>query len=111
MSEADEKEELGADLLSALKGGAGEEPAPPDVLAGFQKKVRKMTDQAPPTVAPGSLQDKIKDLLNHLSSLAPSRELSLAKTKIEEGALWLQQHLHLTKQVTSGQDASHPKEH
>ncbi|HVY32643.1 MAG TPA: hypothetical protein VHB79_39170 [Polyangiaceae bacterium] len=40
MSEADEKEELGADLLSALKGG-GEEPAPPDVLAGFQKKVRE----------------------------------------------------------------------
>jgi hypothetical protein len=41
MSEADEKEELGADLLSALKGGAGEEPAPPDVLAGFQKKLRE----------------------------------------------------------------------
>jgi hypothetical protein len=41
MSEADEKEELGADLLSALKGGAGEEPAPPVVLAGFQKKLRE----------------------------------------------------------------------
>jgi hypothetical protein len=41
MSEADEKEELGADLLSALKGGRSEEPAPPDVLAGVQKKLRE----------------------------------------------------------------------
>ena len=40
MSEADEKEELGADLLSALKG-AKTDHAPPDVLAGFQKKVRE----------------------------------------------------------------------
>lgn len=40
MSEAEEKEELGADLLSALKGD-GEQPAPPDVLAGFQKKLRE----------------------------------------------------------------------
>jgi len=40
MTEADEKEELGADLLSALKGKRTEE-APPDVLAGFQKKVRE----------------------------------------------------------------------
>lgn len=40
MSEADEKEELGADLLSALKGKQTEQ-APPDVLAGFQKKVRE----------------------------------------------------------------------
>lgn len=37
MSEADEKEELGADLLSALKG---EGEAAPDVLAGFQRKLR-----------------------------------------------------------------------
>jgi hypothetical protein len=40
MTEADEKEELGADLLSALKGSPHEEP-PPDVLAGFQKKLRE----------------------------------------------------------------------
>lgn len=40
MSEADDKEELGADLLSALKGGENQ-PAPPDVLAGFQKKLRE----------------------------------------------------------------------
>lgn len=40
MSEADEKEELGADLLSALKGSRIDEP-PPDVLAGFQKKLRE----------------------------------------------------------------------
>jgi hypothetical protein len=40
MSEADDKEELGADLLSALKGTASE-PEPPDVLAGFQKKLRE----------------------------------------------------------------------
>jgi hypothetical protein len=40
MSEADEKEELGADLLSALKGTQAEQ-APPDVLAGFQKKLRE----------------------------------------------------------------------
>ena len=40
MSEAEEKEELGADLLSALKGSPSEE-APPDVLAGFQKKLRE----------------------------------------------------------------------
>jgi len=40
MTEADENEELGADLRSALKGGAVEE-APPDVLAGVQKKLRE----------------------------------------------------------------------
>jgi hypothetical protein len=45
MSEAEEPsaadaEELTADLRSALKGGASEE-APPDVLAGFQKKLRE----------------------------------------------------------------------
>jgi hypothetical protein len=40
MSEADDKEELGAELLSALKGSSAEEP-PPDVLAGFQKKLRE----------------------------------------------------------------------
>lgn len=40
MSEAEENEELAADLRSALKGG-GEEEAPPDVLAGFQRKLRE----------------------------------------------------------------------
>ena len=40
MSEADEKEELGAELLSALKGRTREQEAP-DVLAGFQKKLRE----------------------------------------------------------------------
>ena len=35
-----EGDELGADLRSALKGGAAE-AAPPDVLAGFQKKLRQ----------------------------------------------------------------------
>jgi hypothetical protein len=35
-----ESEELAADLRSALKGG-GADPAPPDVLAGFQKKLRE----------------------------------------------------------------------
>jgi hypothetical protein len=40
MSEADDKDELGADLLSALKGAQTEEAAP-DVLAGFQKKLRE----------------------------------------------------------------------
>jgi hypothetical protein len=40
MTEADENEELAAELRSALKGGTTEE-APPDVLAGFQKKVRE----------------------------------------------------------------------
>ncbi|HYQ15120.1 MAG TPA: hypothetical protein VEQ58_05175, partial [Polyangiaceae bacterium] len=40
-SEAETEElELAADLRSALKGGAVE-PAPPDVLAGFQKKLRQ----------------------------------------------------------------------
>ena len=39
MSEAEENEELAADLRSALKGGVSEEP--PDVLAGFQKKLRE----------------------------------------------------------------------
>ena len=39
MSEAEENEELAPDLRSALKGGAGEQP--PDVLAGFQKKLRE----------------------------------------------------------------------
>ena len=38
MSEAEDKEELGADLLSALKGAP--EQASPDVLAGFQRKLR-----------------------------------------------------------------------
>jgi hypothetical protein len=44
MTEADEPtqdaEELAAELRSALKGAATEE-APPDVLAGFQKKLRE----------------------------------------------------------------------
>lgn len=40
MTEADENEELAADLRSALKGGTTED-APPDVLAGFQKKLRE----------------------------------------------------------------------
>lgn len=40
MTEADENEELAADLRSALKRG-GSEDAPPDVLAGFQKKLRE----------------------------------------------------------------------
>jgi hypothetical protein len=40
MTEADENEELAADLRSALKGGTAED-APPDVLAGFQKKLRE----------------------------------------------------------------------
>ena len=40
MTEADENEELAADLRSALKGGSSED-APPDVLAGFQKKLRE----------------------------------------------------------------------
>ena len=35
-----EGDELAASLRSALKGGASEE-APPDVLAGFQKKLRE----------------------------------------------------------------------
>jgi len=35
-----ESEELAPDLRSALKGGAAED-APPDVLAGFQKKLRE----------------------------------------------------------------------
>ncbi len=35
-----ENEELGADLRSALKGGGSEE-APPDVLVGFQRKLRE----------------------------------------------------------------------
>ena len=39
MTEA-EDEELGADLRSALKGGAREEAAP-DVLSGFQRKMRE----------------------------------------------------------------------
>lgn len=37
---APEGEELAADLRSALKGAAAAEPAP-DVLAGFQKKLRE----------------------------------------------------------------------
>ena len=40
MTEADDNEELAAELRSALKGGATED-APPDVLAGFQKKLRE----------------------------------------------------------------------
>jgi hypothetical protein len=40
MSEVDENDELTADLRSALKGGS-EEEAPPDVLAGFQRKLRE----------------------------------------------------------------------
>lgn len=40
MTEADENEELGAELRSALKGAA-HEPAPPDVLGGFQRKLRE----------------------------------------------------------------------
>jgi hypothetical protein len=40
MSEAEENDDLSADLRSALKGGAADE-APPDVLAGFQKKLRE----------------------------------------------------------------------
>jgi len=40
MTEADENDELAADLRSALKGGTTED-APPDVLAGFQKKLRE----------------------------------------------------------------------
>ena len=41
MTEA-EDEELGADLRSALKGRpAAEEEAPPDVLGGFQRKLRE----------------------------------------------------------------------
>jgi hypothetical protein len=44
MTEADEptqdSEELAAELRSALKGAASEESAP-DVLAGFQKKLRE----------------------------------------------------------------------
>jgi hypothetical protein len=40
MSEAEDNEDLSADLRSALKGGAADE-APPDVLAGFQKKLRE----------------------------------------------------------------------
>jgi hypothetical protein len=43
MNEAEnqaEEEELGADLRSALKGGPPEE-APPDVLVGFQRKLRE----------------------------------------------------------------------
>jgi hypothetical protein len=40
MTEAEE-EELGADLRSALKGGPAEEEAPPDVLGGFQRKLRE----------------------------------------------------------------------
>src|SRR5436190_569902 len=52
MSEAEENEELAADLRSALKGGA-EDVAPPDVLAGFQKKLRQPnTAQA----APGTVE-------------------------------------------------------
>jgi hypothetical protein len=40
MTEADDKEELSEDLLSALKGEASRE-APPDVLSGFQRKLRE----------------------------------------------------------------------
>lgn len=40
MTEAEENEDLSADLRSALKGAAADE-APPDVLAGFQKKLRE----------------------------------------------------------------------
>ena len=40
MTEAEENEDLSADLRSALKGGVADEAAP-DVLAGFQKKLRE----------------------------------------------------------------------
>jgi hypothetical protein len=40
MSEAEDNEELTADLRSALKGGP-EAEAPPDVLSGFQRKLRE----------------------------------------------------------------------
>ena len=40
MTEADDNEELAAELRSALKGGTTEDE-PPDVLAGFQKKLRE----------------------------------------------------------------------
>ena len=40
MTEADENDELAAELRSALKGGMAEDE-PPDVLAGFQKKLRE----------------------------------------------------------------------
>jgi hypothetical protein len=36
-----ESEELAAELRSALKGEASDEAPPPDVLAGFQKKLRE----------------------------------------------------------------------
>jgi len=45
MSEAEEPspetEELAPSLRSALKGAISDEAAPPDVLAGFQKKLRE----------------------------------------------------------------------
>jgi hypothetical protein len=41
MSEAEENEELSADLRSALKGRAEADEAPPDVLGGFQRKLRE----------------------------------------------------------------------
>jgi hypothetical protein len=40
MTEAEDNEELGAELRSALKRGASVE-APPDVLGGFQRKLRE----------------------------------------------------------------------
>lgn len=40
MSEAEDGEELAAELRSALKGGTAEPPAP-DVLSGFQRKLRE----------------------------------------------------------------------
>jgi hypothetical protein len=57
------------------------------------------------------IQEALKNIHNLINELGPSRELALAKTKIEEAGMWVQQHLHLTKKVSSGQDASHPKEH
>lgn len=39
------------------------------------------------------IDSKIDDLLSYIESLGNSRELSLAKTKVEEAQLWMLKYL------------------
>lgn len=41
----------------------------------------------------GSIKDKGAELLNLVESIGSSRELSIAKTKIEEAVMWAVKHV------------------
>ena len=57
----------------------------------LRHKYKKLSDEEKSQMA--SLKDAGADFLDQLAALGESRELSIAKTKIEEAVMWAVKHV------------------